>query len=442
MAIKIRGKYTNSIINPQWKKGLYDFSETIIKINADGTIGSTDNLFLGYEGEDHVRVINFDTRDLNWGVQRGDLRKSDKELSYYYSPRVLFFNPNESRRNYKRNEDGTILVVDGKFHVETNDGKSEPGLPNPFMIKADENYFYIPNEVTSIITKSPYEIVYALIEKQNEPADIASGNIPDCNCTIEDCSCFNNEVFVSEIFKGFTTESGKKLFDQHKSQEDWKYYSYTCNGGSTPGLNNDAYLHKNPLECKLNCGMLETPENQTLPLGHQGDVYITPLKIYIPVPRGVWAEDAENKKAVTKIEVIFANGDESYLIQPDIREIEIEANNNLSLICWVPKEVTKEATKSANWKIALHLWTEAYPLFEIYSTAVEGKVEYTFIEDSELVTEEDRLDPLYQIDGTTLVIAGEDWLDSKDPEEEKGKDFDMWVEEEENGVVNLGRHQI
>lgn len=290
MAIKIRGKYTNTKAAFREKKGLYDFSATTIVINADGSIKKDTeiNLFLGYQGEDRVRVVNIDTRALNWGDQKGSNAKKEKELSYYYSPRVLFFNPKEPRKDFVKNEDGVILVINGKFIVQEvgTDVQSE-GLPNPFMIPADENYFYIPNEVTNLITTAPYEIVYALIEKQDETEDIASGNISDHKCTIEDCSCFNNEIFVSEVFHGHTKKSGKDLFDKHKSQPDWEYYSYTCNGGTTPGLSDKPYLHKTPLECKVDKGILQTADNQELMLGHQGDVYITPLKIYIPVPAGV-----------------------------------------------------------------------------------------------------------------------------------------------------------
>ena len=433
MAIKIKGKYTNPKARFFEKQGLYDIEPTTIVIEADGTVTlpeGKNELNLGYVGEDRVRIINIDTRKLHWGKQVGWGLKVEKDLADYYSPRVVFFNPKENRRYFKRDSNNAILVQEGQYQVyETNKDEFFSGIPNPFMIKADENYFYIPDEVTDNLAR--YEIVYTLIEKQEGKDDPAQGNI-------EDCTELHNEVFVSSVFYGSTKQAGKELFDKHTGG----YYDY-C-GKNTPDFShNKGFLHKQVLVCNLDKGELKiADEKPFLFLGYQGDVFITPFKITLPLPKGVWT----NKAAETKIEVIFSrgNGDslESFLIQPNITDADIVENNHLNIICWVPYEVTEQTTNNAEkWKIAMHLWTEMEPFFEVYTTVVEGEVGYTFLE-APIADEEDRLDPLYQVQGTTLIVAGEDWIDEQD--DQKG-DLDMWGPEdrqEEGETFNLGIHQV
>ena len=212
MAIKIKGKYTNpSFSDINWIKGLYDENETVIVLKSDGTIQNNKKIFLGYLGEDHVRAINFDTRQLAWNRFVGD-ENSTGEIADFYTPLVLFFNPTKPRLYYLRDKDGVILAQDGKLIV-TEDGvePTNEDLPNPIVVLAQNNFCFIPNEVTSNLVE--YEIVYALIEKQNEN-DEDVGNISDCTI------CKNRESFVSDIIYGYVESSSKPLFDRYKDNNE------------------------------------------------------------------------------------------------------------------------------------------------------------------------------------------------------------------------------
>jgi hypothetical protein len=102
---------------------------------------------------------------------------------------------------YKRSADGTILVKKGEFVITSEDGKDEQtGFPNPLIVTANENWCYIPNEITRNLTN--YEIIYALVEKQE-----GLNGVLDCSI------CENQEVFVSEVFYGNVLGSSKELFD-------------------------------------------------------------------------------------------------------------------------------------------------------------------------------------------------------------------------------------
>lgn len=62
MAIRIMKKYTDENTNFKAIDGLY--SSCTIEVKQDGSVSQTEPIFLGYKGEDRVRVINFDTRKL------------------------------------------------------------------------------------------------------------------------------------------------------------------------------------------------------------------------------------------------------------------------------------------------------------------------------------------------------------------------------------------
>ena len=194
-----------------------------------------------------------------------------------------------------------------------------------------------------------------------------------------------------------------------------------------------------PIDLDIDCGDLIP--NRLVCLGYKKDVFITPLRIKLPIPTGVWEN---NRDKETHIEVILTREKEdseekapSYLIKPNARDVVLDGKNNLNVVCWIPKEVTaKETTNSNYWKIALHLWTDKEPLFEIYTTIVQGEVKYTFLDNE--VVEQEKLEPLYKVEEDTLVLAGEDWLtDNEDYDIDLPKDLEV-----QDGQIDLGRHQV
>lgn len=239
---------------------------------------------------------------------------------------MVVYNEARPRSFYQKDEYGMpiltaagdyILVdAEGNYITDKDGTRVTDTIPNPFMVKVEENWCYLPNEITHYADE--YKMVYALIEK--------TGN--DDQGNIKDCEHLNKEVFISSEFYGYVEDSAKDLFAKHTGG----YYIYTCENGVEENMattfKGENSLHKPRVKLLNLDGNLVRPieeptepeqepeNNKEVKLGHKGDSYITPLDFTLKTAADLdkTEEDLAARLEKYRFEILFYREDQEEFV--------------------------------------------------------------------------------------------------------------------------------